>query len=94
MTWTLEEADCELWKAPPDPLLEQVVQLVTPEQPVWKGSAAELLQELEVETNPCGLVKRLNVRAGQLQSSFGIQYKNVRDRAGSHITFTLELQRV
>lgn len=94
LTWTLEGADCELWKEPPDPLLEQVAQLVTPEHPVWKGSAAELLQKLGVETNPSGLVKRLNVRAGQLQSSFGIEYKNVRDRTGSHITFTLQLQRM
>ena len=94
LTWTLEGADCELWKEPPDPLLEQVARLVTPEQPVWKGSAAELLQKLGVETNPSGLVKRLNVRAGQLQSSFGIEYKNVRDRTGSHITFALQLQRM
>lgn len=94
LTWTLEGADCELWKEPPDPLLEHVAQLVTPEHPVWKGSAAELLQKLGVETNPSGLVKRLNVRAGQLQSSFGIEYKNVRDRTGSHITFTLQLQRM
>ena len=94
LTWTLEGADCELWKEPPDPLLEQVAQLVTPEHPIWKGSAAELLQKLGVETNPSGLVKRLNVRAGQLQSSFGIEYKNVRDRTGSHITFTLQLQRM
>ena len=94
LTWTLEGADCELWKEPPDPLLEQVARLVTLEQPVWKGSAAELLQKLGVETNPSGLVKRLNVRAGQLQSSFGIEYKNVRDRTGSHITFTLQLQRM
>mgnify|MGYP005920617749 CR=1 FL=1 len=94
LTWTLEGADCELWKEPPDPLLEQVAKLVTPEHPIWKGSAAELLQKLGVETNPSGLVKRLNVRAGQLQSSFGIEYKNVRDRTGSHITFTLQLQRM
>lgn len=94
LTWMLEGADCELWKEPPDPLLEQVARLVTPEQPIWKGSAAELLQKLGIETNPSGLVKRLNVRAGQLQSSFGIEYKNVRDRTGSHITFTLQLQRM
>lgn len=94
LIWTLEGADCELWKEPPDPLLEQVAQLVTPEHPVWKGSAAELLQKLGVETNPSGLVKRLNVRAGQLQSSFGIEYKNIRDRTGSHITFTLQLQQM
>ncbi|MFQ7397088.1 MAG: hypothetical protein ACLRNW_04580 [Neglectibacter sp.] len=31
LTWTLEGADCELWREPPDPLLEQVAQLVMPE---------------------------------------------------------------
>ena len=94
LTWELEKADCELWKEPPDPLLEQVAQLVTPEHPVWKGSAAELLQTLDLESNPSGLVKQLNVRAGRLQSEFGIRYENIRDRTGSNITFTLELQQM
>ena len=94
LTWELEKADCELWKEPPDPLLEQVAQLVTPEHPVWKGSAAELLRILDLDSNPSGLVKRLNVRAGRLQSEFGIRYENIRDRTGSNITFTLELQQM
>ncbi len=66
LTWTLEGADCELWKEPPDPLLEQVAQLVTPEQPVWQGSGAEMLERLGLKTTASSLTRRLNVRAGQL----------------------------
>ena len=90
LTWTLEGADCELWREPPDPLLEQVAQLVMPEQPVWQGSGAEMLEKLGLKTTASSLTRRLNVRAGQLYSTYGIAYKNIRDRAGSHITLTLK----
>ena len=94
LTWTLEGADCELWKEPPDPLLEQVAQLVIPEQPVWQGSGAELLERLGLNTTASSLTRRLNVQAGQLHTAYGVSYKNVRDRAGSHITLTLETKPV
>ena len=90
LTWTLERADCELWREPSDPLLEQVAQLVTPEQPVWQGSGAEMLERLGLKTTASSLTRRLNVRAGQLYSTYGIAYTNIRDRAGSHITLTLK----
>ena len=94
LTWTLEGVDCELWKEPPDPLLEQVARLVIPEQPVWQGSGAELLERLGLNTTASSLTRRLNVRAGQLYTTYGISYKNIRDRAGSHITFRLETEPV
>ncbi|WP_243417146.1 AAA family ATPase [Pseudoflavonifractor phocaeensis] len=94
LTWTLEGADCELWKEPPNPLLEQVARLVIPEQPVWQGSGAELLERLGLNTTASSLTRRLNVRAGQLYATYGISYKNIRDRAGSHITLTLETEPV
>lgn len=94
LTWTLEGADCELWKEPPDPLLEQVARLVIPEQPVWQGSGAELLERLGLNTTASSLTRRLNVRAGQLYATYGISYKNIRDRAGSHITLRLETEPV
>lgn len=94
LTWTLEGSDCELWKEPPDPLLEQVARLVIPEQPVWQGSGAELLERLGLNTTASSLTRRLNVRAGQLYATYGISYKNIRDRAGSHITLRLETEPV
>src|SRR5699024_7430445 len=81
LTWILERADCELWREPSDPLLEQVAQLVTPEQPVWQGSGAEMLERLGLKTTASSLTRRLNVRAGQLYSTYGIAYTNIRDRA-------------
>lgn len=94
LTWEFERAEHELWKQPPDPLLEQVARLVTPEQPVWQGSGAELLEKLEMKTTASSLTRRLNVRAGQLYDAYRILYQNTRDRVGSHITLTLEIQQV
>lgn len=89
LTWTLEGADCELWKAPPDPLLEQVAQLVTPEHPTWSGTATELVELLQNDLTPIGVVKRLNSRANRLYSDYGIRYETNRNHSGRTLTFTL-----
>ena len=89
LTWMLEGADCELWKAPPDPLLEQVAQLVTPEQPVWRGTATELASLLQGDLTPIGVVKRLNSRTNRLYSDYGIRYEISRSHSGRAVIFTL-----
>lgn len=35
LTWDFNHAERELWKEPPDPLLEDVAKLLTPETPQW-----------------------------------------------------------
>ena len=35
--WEFQGAETELWKLPPDPLLEAVAKMLTPEQPEWSG---------------------------------------------------------
>ncbi len=90
LQWCFEEAERELWKEPPDPLLIAVSKLVTAEQPQWKGSATELAEALQLTIQPNALSKKLNVKAGKLMQSFGVRYENTRTRSGSSITLTLE----
>lgn len=90
LQWCFEEAEQELWKEPPDPLLIAVSKLVTAEQPQWKGSATELAEALQLTIQPNALSKKLNVKAGKLMQSFGVRYENTRTRSGSSITLTLE----
>ena len=89
LTWTLEGADCELWKAPPDPLLEQVAKLLSTEQPVWSGTATELVALLQLDLTPIGVVKRLNSRTNRLYSDYGIRYETSRNHNGRALTLTL-----
>lgn len=89
LTWTLEGADCELWNAPPDPLLEQMAKLVSTEQPVWSGTATELVALLQLDLTPIGVVKRLNSRTNRLYSDYGIRYETSRNHSGRALTLTL-----
>lgn len=89
LTWDFNHAERELWKEPPDPLLEDVAKLLTPKTPQWCGSATKLAAALGTDT-PISLAMRLNVRAGRLLSEYHIRYENNRTHAGRLITLTLE----
>lgn len=41
--WELTKAETELWKEPDDPVLEAIAKVVSKEQPLWSGTASELL---------------------------------------------------
>ena len=41
--WMFQKAETELWKQPPDPLLEAVSRLLSQDAPEWNGSPTELL---------------------------------------------------
>ena len=88
MIWELDHVETELWKKPPDPLLEKIAAVITEEDPVWSGSATELMMLLEEETQPNILTRRLNVKAGELLSEYGIEYSMKRTRNGSSICLT------
>ena len=88
LQWSFEKSERQLWKEPPDPLLEAVAGMVTPECPQWKGSATELAEALQATILPNALTRKLNVKAGKLLQEFGVQYENSRTRTGSHITLT------
>ena len=90
LLWCFDHADKEPYHEPPDPLLEKVAALVTEESPTWEGSATELISALALDMQPNALAKQLNVKAGRLLSDFNVSYSNVRTKAGSHITLTLQ----
>ncbi len=85
LVWNLERTETELWKEPPDPILEAIVQLLK-NQGEWQGSATELIDALGVEVQPNALTKKLNVQAAKLRNDFSIQYENSHSRSGSRIT--------
>ena len=75
--WELEKTETELWKAPPDPLLEAVLKVVTLEKPRWEGTATELIALLDnVEIAANVITRRLNVKADELYNSYHITVSN------------------
>ena len=85
LVWTLERVENELWRRPPDPLLEQVASLVQQHEGVWEGSATQLCQLLGTDLQPNILTRQLNVKAGELASEYQVQYTSRRTRTGSSI---------
>lgn len=85
LLWVLERVENELWRRPPDPLLEQVASLVQQYDGVWEGSATQLCQLLGTDLPPNALARRLNVKAGELASEYQVQYTSKRTSAGSRI---------
>ena len=89
LIWNLEHKELELWKEPQDKMLEKIAGLLTQENPVWQGSATELVEILDEDIKPNFLSKKLNVKAGRLLDEFNIRYENNRTKTGSNITLTL-----
>ncbi len=89
LLWQLEKAETELWKEPPDPILEAVAALVTDKQPMWSGTPTELVETLALDMKPNTLTMRLNVYAGHLQNEYSIRYENSRTHEGRNIKLLL-----
>ena len=85
LVWELGRTETELWKAPPDPILEAVAALVTEDKPTWAGTATELVQALQLDIKPNTLTMRLNVNAGRLLDEYNIQYVSSRNRTGRRV---------
>lgn len=90
LIWTLERAETELWKEPPDQVLAAIAALMTVEQPQWSGTATELVAALGLDMKPNALAMRLNVRASKLLYEYGIRYESNRSHAGRTLSLTLE----
>ena len=80
LAWELERVETELWKAPPEPLLEQVSAFLSSAGKDWVGTPTELLALLGVDMKPNALTRRLNVNAGRLLNEYGIRYESSRNR--------------
>lgn len=88
LTWELEKAETELWKSPPDQLLNRIAAIITVDTPIWNGSATELAAILGEDIQPNILTRRLNVKAGDLLNEYNIEYAMKRTRNGSSISLT------
>lgn len=87
LTWELEKAEMELWKEPPDVLLEQIAEVVTSNTPDWSGTATELSEIISANIPINSITKRLNVSAGRLFNEYGIIYRSCRDHDGRRLEF-------
>ena len=77
--WKFRKAETELWKQPPNPLLEAINEFLTEEMKEWEGMATELLKQLpDMQLSANVLSRRLNVVNSQLLNDYGIFYDNKR----------------
>ena len=89
LCWNFEKTETELWKEPPEPLLECIANLVTEENPTWQGTATELIEKLGLDMKPNVVSLKLNVNAGRLMNNYSIRYTNKRNHSGRMIFFSL-----
>ncbi len=87
LCWDFESAETELWKEPPDPLLEEIAALITEDCPEWSGTATELSERLRTDIPVNMLTKRLNVCSGKLKNNYGIEYRSCRTHDSRKIEF-------
>ncbi len=90
LQWELESAETELWKDPPEPILEKIAEIVTAENTSWQGTSAELTNMLGIDIQPNKLTRNLNINAGKLLNDYGIEYANTRTHNGRIVTFQLK----
>ena len=89
LLWNLERLETELWKEPPEPVLEAVAKFITSNNPQWSGSPTELVEKLQVDMAANVLTLKLNVNAGRLLNEYGIRYEYGRYHAGRRVKFSL-----
>ena len=88
--WSMVEAETELWKPQPEPLLDAVAMIVSEDTPEWFGSPSELADRLlGWSIHPNSLTRRLNVNADRLLAEYGIRYESSRSHAGRQVRLTL-----
>ena len=89
--WKFQKAETELWKQPPNPLLEAINELLTEDKPEWKGTATELLKQLpDMQLSANVLSRKLNVVNSRLLNEYGIFYDNKRGHERKIILKRLE----
>ena len=87
LLWELQRAETELWKEPPEPLLDEIDELIMKDKSFWEGSATELVSLIKVEIQPHVITRKLNVLSGRLYAEHGIYYKSNRTHDGRKIRF-------
>lgn len=90
LIWNLESIEADLWKKPPEPILEKLAQVLSSVGSEWSGSPTALVELLGVDMKPNALTLKLNVSAGLLYNEYGIFYENKRCHDGRKVTLTFE----
>ncbi len=90
LSWDFESAETELWKAPPEPILEKIAEFVTAEKTEWTGTATEMVELLGLDLKPNVLTLKLNVTAAQLLNDYGIVYESTRTHSGRSVILKLK----
>ena len=85
LLWDLERLETELWKEPPEPILEAVAEFISADNPDWVGTATELIEKIETDIPVNAITKKLNVNASRLLNEYGIIYKSSRTHDGRRI---------
>ena len=88
LVWLIDHAENELWKQPPDPVLEAVAKIVSDENREWEGSPTELAQAIQTDMAVNRLTKHLNVNASRLLEEHQVKYENKTKHAGRRIRLT------
>ena len=90
LAWDLERPETELWKEPPEPLLELIAEKITADFSEWQGTPTELCDFLSVDMKANALTMKLNINAGRLYNEYGIRYENKRCHDGRKVRLYLE----
>ncbi len=90
LIWNLDRTETELWKEPPEPVLEMIANFITADNPQWCGSPTELVKILNADIPANVLTLKLNVNAGRLFNEYGIHYLSKRTHEGRRIIFSFE----
>ena len=85
LIWEFVSAETELWKEPPDPLLERIAAALPADGSRWVGTASDLCQQLGLDLKPNALSLKLNVGAGRLMKEYGVYYRRGRTRESRRI---------
>ena len=89
--WKFKKAETELWKQPPNPLLEAINNFLTEDKSEWEGTATELVSQLpDMQIQANVLSRKLNVINSQLLNDYGIFYDNKRGHERKIILKRLE----
>lgn len=89
--WNFQGAETQLWKQPPDPVLEAVSKIFLSAGSAWCGTPTELLALLpDVKIQANVLTRKLNVSADRLYNDYGIRYESKRTHDGRTVCLTLE----
>ncbi len=82
LCWDLERTEAELWKEPPEPILEAIAEIVNADNSMWEGTPTQLAEILKSDMPPNALTRKLNVNAGRLYNEYGISYTNKHTHSG------------